>query len=240
MFTMKAEEVDLAEHLLKDALRRHPRGLYHAWLAQVLSIRHVERQIKDVAGLRDEVDAHVRYAIENEPLNSNVLSSTANARLIFSDDVLQAGTLARQSVASNRDNPLAWFAWANANLYGGNLDVAYAASVTAQTLGESTTVEFWTSFQRALTAAVSGKLQEALSYTSVSHALAPNFRPPLRYLAGIASRFGRMPDAARAVDRLRELENDFSVDRMINDPDYPTSMMRRAGLINPSKLADLG
>lgn len=240
MFTMRAEDVAEAGRMLDEAIALRPRGLYHAWQAQVLSIQHVEQQVRDIAGLREKADGHVRYALEREPLNSNVLSAAANARLIFENDLLQSSTLARQSVALNRSNPLSWFAWANANLYGGAPDIAYAAAVTAQALGARSSIEFWTAFQRSLSAAVTGRLNEALSYASVSHALAPSFRPPLRYLAGIASKLGRMPDAARALDRLSELEAEFSVERMVNDPAYPVSMMRRAQLILPEQFSELG
>ena len=189
--------------------------------------------------LREKTDAHVRYALELEPMNSNVLAATANARLIFDNDTIQSGALARQSVTLNRSNPLCWFAWANANLYGGSLETAYAAAVTAQALGARSSIEFWTAFQQALSAAVTGRLDEAMSYASVSNALAPNFRPPLRSLAGIASQLGRMPDASRALTRLSSLEQEFSVERMVNDPSYPVSMMRRAKLLQADKLTDL-
>lgn len=239
MFTMRAEEVSEAESLLEDALGEANRGLYHAWLAQVYSIQHVEQQVPASEALREKADAHVRYALELEPMNSNVLAAAANARLIFDNDTMQSGVLARQAVMTNRGNPLCWFAWANANLYAGSTEVAYAAAVTAQALGARSSIEFWTAFQRSLSAAVTGRLHEAMSFAAVSNALAPNFRPPLRYLAGIASQLGRMPDASRALARLGALEADFSVERMVSDPTYPVSMMRRAKLIQPEALSDL-
>lgn len=239
MFTMRDDEVGAAQHLLRQAMSLRSRGLYHAWQAQALSIRHVEQQVHDVASLREEADAHIRYALESEPMNSNVLAAAANTRLIFDNNVLLSSALARQAVALNRSNPLSWFAWANANLYGGHPERAYAAAVTAQALGANSSLEFWTSFQRALSAAVTGKLHEALSYAAVSNALAPSFRPPLRYLAGIATSLGRVPDAVTALHRLSEIEADFSVDRMVNDPAYPVSMMRRANLLKPEELSSL-
>lgn len=239
MFTMRAEEVDAAEALLTKAIEMDRRGLYHAWQAQVLSIRYVEQQSRDLAALRDASEAHVRKALEHEPQNSNVLASAANARLIFDGDTLQSAALAQRAVSSNRANPLAWFAWSNAGLYGGAIDSSYAAAVTAQALAARSSIEFWTAFQRSLTAAVRGQLSEALGYASLSSALAPSFRPPLRYMAGIACKLERLPVAARAFERLAEIEKDFSIERMVMDPAYPVSMMRRAELIGPETLAQL-
>ncbi|MCY4334962.1 MAG: hypothetical protein OXC60_09855 [Litoreibacter sp.] len=128
MFTMRPDEVAEAGALLEAAIAQQNRGLYHAWLAQVHCIQHVEQQSLDSEALREKTDAHVRYALELEPMNSNVLAATANARLIFDNDTIQSGALARQSVTLNRSNPLCWFAWANANLYGGSLETAYAAA----------------------------------------------------------------------------------------------------------------
>lgn len=239
MFTMRTEEVDAAEALLAKAIAMDKRGLYFAWQAQVLSIRHVEQQTRDAQGLREACEAHVRKALEYEPQNSNVLASAANARLIFDGDTLQSAALAQRAVACNRANPLAWFAWSNAGLYGGAIDSSYAAAVTAQALAAQSSLEFWTAFQRSLTAAVRGQLSEALGYASLSSALAPSFRPPLRYMAGIACKLDRLPVATRAIERLADIERDFSVDRMVHDPTYPVSMMRRAELIGPEALARL-
>lgn len=236
MFTMRSEEVSAAESLLSAAMEAKPRGLYHAWRAQLISIRHVERQKLDAQALREESRECIRRALESEPLNSNVLAAAANARLIFEGDVAQCSALARQSVAANKSNPLAWWSWSNANLYAGELDASYAAAVTAQAIGAQSTLEFWTSFQRALTAAVRGDFDEALGYAALSNALAPSFRPPLRYLAAVASKVGRMPAAGRALEQLSILESEFSVERMVNDPDYPVSMMRKANLIEPEHL----
>jgi len=239
MFTMRVENVEDAYELLTAAIEVRPRGLFDAWRAQVNILRHVEQQNLDFDGLRSESTALIRRALEAEPMNSNVLAAAANTRLIFENDTLQAGTLARQSVVLNRSNPLAWWSWSNANLYGGNFDVAYSSAITAQALGTQSSIEFWTAFQAALTAAVQGRMNEAISFSTLSNALSPSFRPPLRYLAAIAARTGRIEDAVRSLSRLSELEAGFSVDRMVNDPSYPVSMMRRAKLIEPDALLNL-
>lgn len=239
MFTMRAENVNEAYDLLTAAIEIRPRGLFDAWRAQVNTIRHVEQQVLDVEGLRDESTALIRHALEAEPMNSNVMAAAANTRLIFENDILQAGILSRQAVVLNRSNPLAWWAWSNANLYGGDFDIAYSSAITAQALGTQSSIEFWTSFQAALTAAVQGRLNEAVSYSTLSNALAPSFRPPLRYLAAIAARTGRIDDAVRSLSRLSDLETGFSVDRMVNDPTYPVSMMHRAKLIDPDALLNV-
>ena len=239
MFTMRHDELETADTLLSRATEIAPRGLFYAWRAQLAAIRHVERQSESSGELRSLSEAQAAHALETEPLNSNVLAAVANARLVFENDLDASSALACQAVAANRANPLAWWAWANATLYGGNADAAYAAAITAQNLADRSTLRFWADFQRSLTAAVTGRTDEAIAYGAAASALAPSFRPPLRYLIALYARKGAMAEAERTSRRLLALEQDFSAERLLSDPAYPVSLMRRAGLVDRGSLSAL-
>lgn len=70
-------------------------------------------------------------------------------------------------------------------------------------------------------------------------ALAPNFRPPLRYLIALYAAKGDLEEASRKVQRLMQLEPDFTPERLANDPSYPVSLMRQTKLFNPARLMEL-
>jgi tetratricopeptide (TPR) repeat protein len=230
MFTMRHEELQLADELLRQAIEISPRGLYYAWRAQLATIRLIERQAHNKYELQLEANHDTAIALEKDCTNSNVLASAANARLVFDGDCDASLVLARQSVLANRTNPLAWWSWANATLYGGQPNLAYAAAITAGGLAEGSSLKFWADFQVQLTAAVNGRYDEAIQFGTSANALAPNFRPALRYLLALYGRVGAVEASSRALRKLRTLENDFSIERLVEDPTYPVSMMRRAGL----------
>ncbi len=239
MFTMRHSELGEAEKLLSRAIALSPRGLFFAWRAQLAAIQFIELQAGDREGLREASQQDSAYALESEPLNSNVLAAVANAQLVLENDVEQSGFLARQAVAANRANPLAWWAWANATLYGGEPEAAYAAAITAQHLAERSTLKFWADFQRCLTAAITGRTEEAIRFGSMASTLAPSFRPPLRYLLALHAQSNDFEAARRAAARLGAIEADFSAERLLNDPSYPASLMRRANLITPELIKPL-
>jgi tetratricopeptide (TPR) repeat protein len=232
MFSMRHSELQAAQQLLNQALEVSPRGLYHAWRAQLAIIRLIEKQSDDTKALREQTEEDIAHALEAEPVNSNVLAAAANARIVFDYDFDSSLVLARHSIASNKANPLGWWSLANALLYSGDAASAYEAAVTAQNLADKTSLKAWADFQRSLTAAATGRIEEATAFGASSHAMAPHFRPPLRYLIALYARSGTTASCARSVRRLQALENDFSIDRLISDREYPASILHRAHLID--------
>jgi hypothetical protein len=231
MFKLQHHELDVAGSLLDRAIAMAPRGLYHALRAQLSTIRLIERQ-SDPNELPERCEADIVAALAIEPMNSGVLACVANARLNFSKDIESSLILSRQSVRANRSNPLAWWSLANASLYAGDHETAYAAAVSAQLLADASPLKAWADFQRSLTAFVRGQVAEGLTFAQSAHAFSPGFRPPLRYLIAIQASAGSRDASRDAARKLKSLEADFSIERMMSDPDYPASMLRRSHLVN--------
>lgn len=239
IFSIDQEELIAADTMLRKAHEIDPQGLFEAWRAQLFTIQFVERFSSDTAELAEKCDASCANALAADPTNSNVLAAVANARTIIGKNFTAGGELAVLSVRSNPANPLAWWAFSNAKQYAGEFELAYSAAARAQQLASGTRFEFWVNFQRSLTAAMTDRHQEAIRLGELSSALAPNFRPPLRYLTALYAKQNNREDAVRAAHQLTNIEKDFSIDRMANDPDYPVSIMRQSGLIDREKLSDL-
>ncbi|MEM9762012.1 MAG: hypothetical protein AAF968_05820 [Pseudomonadota bacterium] len=242
IFSMRAHDLTAADTLLARAADVSPRGLFMAWRAQLAAIRVVEQQVDDVDALREEADAYCARALEAAPLNSYVLATVANARHVFTKDTAQYGQLAAMSLAADPANPLAWYAHANAHLYAGKADRAHEGASRAQQIADRSLLKGFVDFQRSLTAAVTLRIDEAIDYSHAAAALVPHFRPPLRYLVALHTLRGDVDAAKRAASRLALLEEGFSVDRMVDDLEYPVSLMREVGLIDVSgmrKLAEI-
>ena len=168
--------------------------------------------------------------------NSMILAATANVNMMLERDYLGGLELAKTSVRTNRANPLGWHALSNAYLHSNDYAAGYRASVLAQSYSIGSRMKFWGDFQRSLGAAVVGRSEEALKYCTSAHALAPRFRPALRYLTLFNAMEGRMEEARRRVGYLQKLETDFTPDRLTKDKEYPVQMMHKGGLMGSDQI----
>lgn len=239
IFTMRRDDLREADRLLSKAYELDRRGLFLAWRTQLFAIQFVERFVSDVKILTEMADECAAYALEFEPNNSFVLSAVANARRVLDKNFVQSGELAQMSVQANSANPLAWWSLSAAKLYAGDAEAAHAMALNAHRLAKGSNFRSWSDFQLALTAAVTGRRADAVRFGETSHALAPSFRPPLRYLTAVYAMEGEREAAKRVVSKLTDLEGDFSVTRLVSDPDYPVSLMRNENLLDKERLLSL-
>ena len=230
MFSMRHEDLRIADQLFSKAYEIEERGLFEAWRAQLCAIRFIEQEGADKDELRDRAMAHGARALELEPMNANVLSCVANARLALQGDVTSSLELSRLGTEVNPGNALAWWARSNAQLYAEDYAAAAFSADRAYRLSSATHFQFWCAFQSAVTTALVGNLDEAVSRGQEAKALAPQFRPALRYLVALHSKQDDIEPARQALQSLRELEPEASVDRFLNDPDYPASLLRKTSL----------
>lgn len=229
MFTFEPERVARALELLVEAEALSPSGEIAAWKAQAYNIQFVERHVTADAEFFERVEATCRRALALAPTNSDVLAAISNARVNFEHDYGAGFELARRSIEINNANPLAWWAHSNALLCIGRAEQAFDSALKSQYLSQGTRYAFWADFQVSVVAAVLGKTERAVQMGERSAALAPAFRPPLRYLIAMNAVGGNIETAREKVMRLVAKEADFSVTRMIEDESYPIGIMRRYG-----------
>ncbi|MEM1078668.1 MAG: hypothetical protein AAGI09_09100 [Pseudomonadota bacterium] len=238
-FTIEDDQLREADHLLAQAFELDPRGSFLAWRAQIRTIQFVERFLQDGQAARQEGERFCVEALRLDATNSNVLAACANFRTIVQRNVSGGLELARLSVRANAANPLAWWALSNAVQYTGDEKQAYFAALRACQLTIGTKLEFWTAFQRSLTAMLLGREDEARALGEKASALSPDFKPPLRYLTVLYASSGDLENGSRVFTALAEKEADFSAERLIHDPEYPVRLMRNSGLLDPEKLHKL-
>ena len=227
LFSMKSRQIDEADRLFKTAFELNPRGLYLAWRAHVREIRLVERLDADRTVLKEESEALIRRAFEMEPANSMVLALLSINRLHVAGQVEAALQYAVRGVKLNYGNAMAWWALSAAHLKAGNPPKAYGCARKAVTLSQGTPIEFWTQSQLSGAAVAVRKLTEAKAVFQNVTFGTPDFRPPLRYLVALHATNEEWQDAIAAAERLKVLEPGFSLDRLVNDRDYPVSLLHQ-------------
>ncbi|MGB0499021.1 MAG: hypothetical protein ACPGID_11835 [Rubricella sp.] len=227
-----------ADELFARAYALEPRGIYlagRALLRDTLLIERITPHPEDVA---EEAIAFAREAMELDPWNSTVLGTASKIAVQIENKVHGGLELAKRAVTVNRANVLSWEALATAKARLGLFDEAHRAALQAQKLGAMLHHRYWWDMMCCLTAAVSGRYEEAIRYGEIARDLAPRFRPPLRYLAALYWHRGDRRRAFEHLEALKKLEPDFTYS-MLADEDYPIASLRKTPLNAISEVARL-
>lgn len=237
LFTMRPEEVAKADEMMARVLEIEDRGLYWAWRAQIRTIQRIERHAPDVDVLRESGACFASRALQMEPDNSMVLALVANTRLFLFGDASAALEMADRAVSINAANAMAWWALSSARLYTGDAEKSYQDAMIGRYLAHRSPYRFWWDLQRFAAAMLLGKTDEAISLLESGAAQCEAFRPPLRYLTALHANAGDEARAHKTLTRLKTIEGDFSVAKMIEDREYPASLVHKAEVLDLKRIS---
>lgn len=238
IFSMNVGEVDHADQLLQKAYDLDPRAIFLSWRGQLRIIQEMERHAGS-ADRRGEIEEFTRAAMRQEPTNSMVLSVAANAQLLIEDDVHAGLELARRAVSQNPANPFAWDAMSIGLAMSGRAQEAHLHQLRAFAISQKSPIRHFWDMGACLTSVATDKLEQARKLAHNASVMVPDFRPPLRYMAALDAAAGDTKAAQKSIEKLRKLEPDFTLKRMVEDEEYPVAGLRRAGILSKDKLGDL-
>ena len=239
LFSLEQGRTDTADRLLVQAYETDPRAIFLAWRAQVRGIQIVERHSPDTQALREEGLALARQALSAEPTNSSILATTAHIRHMLDNDSISCDELSRQAVAQSPGNPLAWWSLALNYLYTDRPQLALQASERGHQLSRGSPYRFWWEMQVSFAAFSNKDYDKSILAAERSAVFGPECRPPIRYLVGLHAARGNLERAGMWTKKLQKIEPDFSPIRLISDPDYPTSLLRKSGIVTPDVLEQI-
>ncbi|MEM9271230.1 MAG: hypothetical protein AAGA78_20105, partial [Pseudomonadota bacterium] len=212
-----------ADNQLAEAYAIDGAAVHLAWRVFLKMTSVVELNRSDVEAVAVEVAALSEEALAKDSMNSMVLAAAAHSNLKVRDNVVGGYDLARRAVHINPHNPLALDAMMEATLYVGKFEEAHRLATRTLYLMLNSPFKHWWDMGCCLTSVVTGRYEEARVFAQAAHALAPHFRPPLRYMTALFAYQGEPEKARLAMERLRQLEPGFSLDRMISDENYPVA-----------------
>jgi hypothetical protein len=240
LFRMRPGDVRAADTLFAQAYEMQPRGLFLAWRAQVKTIQRIERYEADTTALSEAGSEFIARALEAEPNNSMVLAMVANTQLFLFRDPERSIEYAQRSVGINPANPMAWWAMSSARLYVGDAHQSFSDAVRGRNLAMLSPHRFWWDLQHFASSMMLGKIEDSRRILRSIVAQRPEFRPPWRYLIALNATIGEEAAARDASRTLRLMEQDFSVRRLVDDRDYPASLLHKAPQLDLGKVAELG
>jgi tetratricopeptide (TPR) repeat protein len=231
MFSYEGDRLRQADRLLVEAGEIASSARIYAWRVLVRQIMFVERTEQDYARLTAEIDEYSRKALELSKANPLVLSLVGLARVMIDENPDAGAILARDALALSPYNAHAHLAQAAAlGRTGDNVGALEAARRGAEIAARTAHVHWWEALS-GLVALRSGNYPAALAHYEAAHYRAPGFRAAMRHLLFLYLALDEREKAARVYRTLMRAEPDFTVDRILHEPDYPAVTLRKSGLL---------
>ncbi|TNF21657.1 MAG: hypothetical protein EP318_06815 [Rhodobacteraceae bacterium] len=234
------QAIDAAQGYFHRAYEADSNGVYLAWRAFVRMAQLVEGAGGAHKALLEETQALTRRSLESAQDNGLAMALVALTRIMLEDDLQQPAELAQQAMLWNDNNLFARQTLAVAHSAVGDTKKAYELSSACRRAApdDDELSHLWDLYH-ALVCISAGRLPEARLAAARACAAAPGFVAPRRQLVALCANAGDMKGARMYLDQLKGLEPGFSLDRYLNDPDYPNLTLRKAGLIDPLRRLDL-
>ncbi len=205
-------------------------GIYPAWRAYQRTFLVAERYCTNRPAVEEEAFGLLARAFELSPDNSYVAALAAHVHSILRRSYVAAYELAERSVQINRANPIGWACFGIAKCYLGLTAEGLSHTNLARRIAGTAPYRFQIDALNCIAAAMAGDIDTAIHAGEASHALAPGFAAPLRYLAALHLHKRSDADADRAVQHLRLLEPAFRLDDLLDDS-YPAAGLRRTPIL---------
>lgn len=208
-------------------------GVFLAWRAFVRMAQLVEAVEGDAEGWRDEVDQLASDALNQSGGNSLAVALVALTRFMLDDDLRPAADLASTAMSLNADSLFARQTLALAHSAVGDAEQAYLISSSCRTAAANDELSHLWDLYHSLVCIGAGRLDEARQTSHDSADKSPTFIAPRRQLVALCAHSGDLEGAKSHLTALEELDGGFTMDRYLNDPEYPNLTIRNAGLLDP-------
>lgn len=230
IFSLNAEGLLQAEHLLSTAYEMEPRAVILAWKAFLRLTQIVEFHHSNAETLENEARDLITQAYRDAPNNAVVQAIAAQVRLLVDRDAKGALYFSKRGIDLDGANPLAWGYYALAMAHLGRQDKAHLSAKRARYLARSSPFVFWWDMLCCLTSLSAGHLNEATSFAENVRAVMPQYRPALRYLYPLYRAQSKMGSAGDVLADLIRAEPGFKLSNYQDDT-YPVATLRKTPLV---------
>lgn len=232
MFTFRRQGIAAAKTTLHQANDISPNGAFLAWRGLAGMFETIERLTPDPQATLMQMEADAARALELDPANPLVQSLTAVTHMVTQGDAEAAESRISKALSLNPDSATAWLARSVAQSLAGRTEEAFQCSAMARRLASGSRYAHWWDIFHCISAIASNRLIEAREAGEAAALRAPGFRAPHRHLLPLYADAGEAEKARLAAAKLANIERDFSLARLREDPDYPVRTLRNSRLID--------
>ena len=231
MFSYEGDRLWAADRMLVEAGEIASSARIYAWRCLVRQIMYVEQTDSRHPTLLEEVDEYSRKALELSKANPLVLSLVGLARVILDENPDAGAVLARDALALSPYNAHAHLAQAVAMSRAGDNSGALDSARRGAEIAARTAHVHWWEAVSGLVAIRCENYAAAIAHYEAAHYRAPSFRAAMRHLLFLYLWAGETEKAARVHRALMRAEPDFTLDRILHEPGYPATTLRKSGLV---------
>lgn len=185
------------------------------WLAWQKTSQVIEEIIQDKDTATELARYYCSKALEAEPHSAFANAMSSLIHMIHFDDIEASFMLAERAEGLSKFDPYVQVALATANMFAGNAH--------------------WWDLSHSLACLSTGDIATSKHYVLRASQTAPMFRASKRILLAIYASQNQIESAVDQLHALKNVEPTFTVDRFINDHDYPNTTVRNAGLLDNLK-----
>lgn len=234
LFTLDCESLVKCERIFAATIEKPAAAIHQAWRAQIRVISIIERLTPDPAQMAREAIDLIKQSLKEDPHNSVSNAIAADVALQIEGNPIKAAVFARSAIERDPCSPYAHASAAQAFARLGDAPKAHKEALHALRLAAALPNQSWWQMRCCITAVRCGHYREAARFAATAHALSPRFKPPLRFLAALLFKEGDEAGAAAALQCLKTLEPDFSLELMRRE-DYPVTSLRDTPLIEVTR-----
>lgn len=231
LFKLGPINFEAADRLFARAFETDPRGVYLAWRAFLRTFLLAERQFTSRQKIEEEAFDFVHRALELEPHNSYVAALSAHVQIMMRRSYVAAFELAERSIQLNHANPIGWACLGIAKSHLGKSAEGMRHTLLAREIAGSAPYRYQLDTLSCIASTMAGDMNRAIHLAEASHALAPTFAPPLRYLSALYAYKGEHDLSFEMVHKLQVNEPDFNYDKL-RDRTYPAAGLHRSSIIS--------
>lgn len=235
MFSFDEVQLSQADRLMEQAYEVDGNAVHLAWRGLLQMVKAIELGQAQRPELHDMAQSLTNHAMESRDGNSTVKALVSQTRAMLFGDAVAAGQAAAQALDANPRNPFALQAMAVAKMLAGDGEQAYQMSALGRSYASRSTFRHWWDAHHATVCVATGRVDEAIAAAEAAAFGAPSLRPAYRYLLSLYAHRGDLERASLMQAHLEKLEPGFTLDRMIEDPDYPVRTLRSTGLLKALK-----
>ena len=235
MFSFDEAQLAEADRLMEAAWEVEENPVHLAWRGLLQMVTAIERPTSGREHLQDLADQLTHHALEREATsaagNATIKALVAQTRAMLWGDATAAGLAAKAALTENPRNPFALQAMAVAHMLAGDGEEAYRLSHLGRNYAKQSAFRHWWDAHHATVCVATGRTTEAIAAAEAAAFAAPSLRPAYRYLMSLHAHRGDLDRAEMMRMKLEALEPGFTLDRMLEDPDYPVRTLRQTGLL---------
>lgn len=240
IFSYDNARLNAAEAKLLSAYERTGNPSILIWLAWQKTTQVIEEAIDDKSTATDMARYYCSKALEADPHSAFANAMSSLVHMIHFDDVEASFLLAEHASGLSKFDPYVQAALATANMFAGRSKEAAQNSLIGTKLSRFAGNAHWWDLSHSLACLSNGDLVSTEKYALRASKAAPDFRAPRRVLLALYANQDKLASAAEQMRALKRVEPTFEMSKFLNDPEYPNTTVRNAGLLKNKEKFDLG